>query len=777
MSDEVVVAKLLRELERKAERGELLYIGESLARLDSLEKVLGRPVYTGDMLPDETVYVKVVHSRLPHARIRSIDVSGAMEYPNVLAVLTHADVPGENISSALIPDRQLLAYDEVRSVGDIVAAVVAEDVRHAEDGAERVGVEYDPLPAVFDPLEALKPGAPRVHEHGNLVKHMKVRKGDVVRGFEEADVVVEGTYRTQFQDPVPPEPMIGLAMPGGDGSLTLIGSLQSPHVVRDCVARILGFHRDDVRVVQAVTGGAFGTKSDEMPVDVLSLAALASIKTGRPAVCSWDRREMMIMETKRHPSVIYHKTGIKRDGHLTAAETRVYMDTGAYASLGVLVIMRATFHATGAYDIPNVKTDGYLIYTNNTPAGSQRGFGAPQVIFAAEAHIDDIARRMGMDPIELRLKNMLRPGGMTSTGQLMDESCGLPDCVDAVVKASRRGRGRFDHGSGRYRRGMGMAILYHGNSLGPEGSDYAVVDMRINRDGRIVLGTGLTEFGTGSLTGVAQVAASVLGVPLNYFSIERPDTGKHKPTGPTVASRVVTIGGRAAYEAAKRLRARLDLVVADVLGCKLEDVAIVDGMAFCKGGERTMEWADLVEAAYERGVKMDEEGRYVVPECKWDDETGQGMPYRQYTFGAAIAEVEVDVETGRYRVTDFYAAYDVGKAINPAGVMGQIEGGTVQGLGYAMMEELVHVNGRVMNPSLADYYIPTAMDIPERMHMFIVEKPGVLGPFGAKIIAEPPAVLPAPAIRNAILDALGIGVNDLPITPEKVLMKLLKKSS
>jgi len=764
--------KFVEELVRKAEKGQLLYIGENLGRIDDLDKVLGRPIYTADRLPSQTLHIKLVHSEEPHAYVRSIDASSALGMPKVLGVLTYRDVPGENVSSAIVQDRPLFAERKVRSTGDIVAAVVAEDRRHAEEAAQLVKVGYDPLPAVFDPIEALKEDAPKVHEGDNLVRHFKVMKGDIERGFAEADVIVENEFRTQFQDSVPMETEQGMAIPREDG-LTVIGSMQSPHLVRRAVARIVGMNPEKVQVIQAVTGGAFGPKSDETPYDVMGIAAIAALKFNRPAYCALSREDSMIIHTKRHPAIIRHRTGVKSDERLTASKVEIYMDSGAYASLGVLVIMRATFHANGAYEIPHVRNDGYLVYTNNTYTGSFRGFGAPQAIFAAECQMDEVARKLNMDPLEFRLINMLKPGRRTSTGQLMDESCGLPECVERVVAASdfQRKWDEYSKQTGRIRRGIGIAILHHGNSLGPEGNDAAFVNLRVEKDGHIYLGTDLTEFGTGAISGIAQVAASVLGVPLRWFRLEEPDTDKHQESGPTVASRTLTIGGRASFNAAQKLRERLNSVVAYLLDCPVERVAIVDGIAFDKEDpKRKIEWKLLVEKAYEMGIKLEETGFYVAPECIWDEETGQGSPYAQYTFGAAVAEVEVDMETGVYHVSDYYVAFDVGRAVNPQAIMGQLRGGTVQGLGYAMMEELVHENGKVLNPNLGDYYIPTSMDIPKRFHGFIVEKQGPLGPFGAKIIAEPPVVLPGPAIRNAILNAVGKSINSLPVTPEKVLL-------
>ena len=771
------VSELLDSLRAKAEKGELLYIGENIIRVDSLEKVLGNPVYTADLIPKGTAYARLFHSSVPHGVIKNMELGAAKSYPGVLGVLTWKDIPGLNQSSAVLPDRQLFADSIVRSTADILGAVVAETASAAADAAGRVKVDYQRLPAIFDPIEALKPDAVKIHPKGNIARQMKIRKGNVEDGFARSDIILEKTYRTQFQDAIPLEPEVGLAIPE-DGGVKVIGSMQSPHHTQAAVAKVLGLPLQKVRVIQAVTGGAFGPKSDETPFDVCSTAALAAVKYRRPVFCGMDREDSMVMHTKRHPFVICHKTGVTSDGMLVADESRIVGDTGAYASLGVFVIVRATFHTVGAYEVPNVKADSYLVYTDNTYTGSLRGFGGPQAIFAIESQIEELARKLGMDPLDFRLKNMLVPGKKNATSALLDASCGLPECVEKVVDSSgyREKTSRYRNQTGSIRRGLGLAFLMHGNSLGPEGNDYGAVHIEVLSDGTVSVGSGLTEYGTGAISGMMQVASSVLGVPLSRFKIERPDTSKHRESGPTVASRVVVIGGNASKLAAEKLRAKLLPLAAEILEAKVEEVAIVDGVAFDrKSPSATLAWNDLVAEAYRKGIGLTEEGFYMAPEAPWDQEVGQGTPYLQYTWGALVAEVEVDLETGYYKVVGIHAAYDVGKAINPGGVLGQIYGGTVQGLGYAMMEELLHKDGAVVNPNLGDYYIPTSMDIPQEFKAFIVEVPGPLGPFGAKIIAEPPIVLPGPAVRNAVLNATGVSVDDLPVTSEKVLMGMKLK--
>ena len=356
--------------------------------MDSLDKVLGKPIYTMDIVPENCLYLKVVRSTYAHALLRKIDLSRASKSPGVVAVVTAKDIPGVNESTALLPDKTLFASDRVRFVGEPIAAVASYDPSIAEEAVDLAEVDYEPLPGIFSTLDALKPDALKIHPGGNIAKHMKLRKGNIEEGFKQADVIVEDTYKSQFQEPVPLEPEAGFVIPEPDGSVTCVGSIQSPFHVQTGIAKILALRPEQVRVIQAATGGAFGPKSDEIPVDVLGMAALVAVKTRKPAALAYTREESMIGHTKRHPFVTTLKAGVKKSGKLTAWEATLLADTGAYASLGPLVVIRACFHATGPYVIPNVKTDAYCVYTNNTMAGSFRGFGGPQAHFAAESHMD-----------------------------------------------------------------------------------------------------------------------------------------------------------------------------------------------------------------------------------------------------------------------------------------------------------------------------------------------------------------------------------------------------
>jgi len=764
-------------LENLNKSKQFLVVGKSVQRLDSLDKVLGKPIYTMDIVPENVLYLKVVRSSSAHALLKTVDLSAARRYPGIVAVVTAKDIPGINESTALLPDKPLFASDRVRFAGEPIAAIASYDASTAEEAVDLVRVDYEPLPAVFSPIDSLKPDAPKIHAGGNVAKHMKLRKGNVEEGFRQADIIVEGTYRSQFQEPVPLEPEAGFVIPEPDGSVTCVGSLQSPFHVQTGIAKILSLRPEQVRVIQAATGGAFGPKSDEMPVDVMGMAALVATKTRRPAALAYTREESMIGHTKRHPFVTTLKAGVKKNGKLTAWEAQLIADTGAYASLGPLVIIRACFHATGPYVIPNVKTDSYCVYTNNTMAGSFRGFGGPQAHFAAESHMDEIAKKLAMDPLGFRLLNVLKPGALTATSQPVDEACGLGECIKKAVEASDWHGKRKEYSSmnGTKKRGLGIAFMYHGNSLGPEGNDYAAVHMQIDRNGIIRFRTGLTEYGTGAPSGLIQIACETMRLPISYFRLDAPDTDFCADTGPTVASRTITIGGRATQMVSGKLNQKLIEIAAEMLTCSSSEIASSEGRYYSTvDQQRSVSYHGVVGEAYKRGISLKEAGTFVAPKSEYDPETSQGTTYLQYTYGVVTAEVEVDTETGQVQVLKMVTAYDVGKAINPLLLEGQIEGGTVQGLGYGLMEELIHKDGFVVNPSLADYYIPTSLDIPE-IKTIVVEYPGQLGPYGAKAMGEPPIVLPAPAIVNAIDHAIGVRLNEIPATPNRVLTALKRK--
>ncbi|MEM4189810.1 MAG: xanthine dehydrogenase family protein molybdopterin-binding subunit, partial [Candidatus Caldarchaeum sp.] len=741
MSEEII--QRFREI---LQARQFLVVGKKVARVDALDAVLGKPVYTADLIAEQPLFVKTVRSKLPHAYIKGIDFSRVEKNHSVRKIITHRDIPGVNDAGSLIPDRPLLAVDKVRHVGEAIALIVADTVEDAEEAADIVDVYYEPLPVVTNPREAMKPDAPRVQDRDNVVTHFKIRKGDVDKGFRESDTIIERTYKTQFITGLPLEIEIAYAYPDGDGRITCISSMQNLYDVYNKVLKILGLPAEKLRVVQAATGGGFGPKSDETPIDVAAYACLATYFTGKPALAAFNRSEAMTVQCKRHAFEITNMVGASRNGRLLAWKSTLLEDTGAYISKGHLVIGRATFHCTGPYEVPNVWADGYCVLTNNTMAGSTRGFGAPQAHFAAEMIMNELAEELGLSSLEIREINMLRPGSLTATSQKIEDE-GLSQCYRRAVEASeweRKARifQEFNKNNAVYRKGIGIALLYHGNTLGPEGDDFATVLTRVERDGRVIVQTGLTEFGTGALTSLVLVTAETLGLRPDMVRLERPDTATIPNSGPTVASRTTVIGGRAALDAALKIRAAVGSVAAKLLKTDVASLDFRDGSIW-SGSGMSIAWADVVRQCYEEGVELKALGHYMAPPTKWDPETGQGAPYNQYTYGALVAEVTVDMETGFVKVDRMTAAYDVGKAINPLGLVAVYEGGSIMGLGYALLEEIVHDKGVVLNPNLHTFIVPTASEAPEKIDSIIVEVPGPMGVFGAKAMGEIPVVLPA----------------------------------
>jgi CO/xanthine dehydrogenase Mo-binding subunit len=477
--------------------------------------------------------------------------------------------------------------------------------------------------------------------------------------------------------------------------------------------------------------------------------------------------------------VAWYRHGAKKDGTLVAVEANIVLDTGAYASLGPFVAWRATVHSTGPYKVPNARIDTKAVYTNNVYAGAFRGFGNPQVQFAVELQMDALAEELGMDPADLRLKNILRAGDRTVHGQLLtkEHGVGLEETLLKAIETIKwyEKRKAYSKQAGKLRKGIGLALMWHGNSIGVEGADYSSATIIINRDGSLTFRVGLTDFGQGSIQGLVNIAAEILGVPPSYFRVELSDTSATPDSGPTVASRSTVMGGNATLNAAYKLRQRLNEAASRILKCSPDDVEIKAPDVYCRSDpSRKITWNELVEQCFWMGIPLQEFGFFRAPFAEWDEETGQGAPYITYTFGTMVAELTVDTETGGIKVEKIVTAYDIGRVINRIGAELHAEGGAIQGLGYALMEELIHdKDGRVRNPNLSTYYVPTIMDAPEIISIW-VESGYKRGPFGAKGLGEPSIVSIAPAIANAVAHAIGVRITTIPITPEKVFLTLKK---
>jgi CO/xanthine dehydrogenase Mo-binding subunit len=761
-------------LENLLGRSQFLVVGKSVVRADALDKALGMAKFTADYIQKGTVVVKVVRSTKPHARIKRLDVDGALRTPGVHAVLTASDVPGLNQIGYAIPDQPFLNGEKAHYIGDPIALVCAEDEWSAVEGMDAVVIDYDPLPANFTIDETLKKDAVHIHEGGNVALTSRIRKGDVEEGFSEAEVVVEETYETPYQEHMYIEPDAALAIPEGREKVTVIGAMQSPFLVREKVAHVLGWSLNQVRVIQALTGGAFGGKDDTGPL-VSAKAALAAVKLGRPAALVFNREEVVAYTPKRFPARIRYRSGADSDGMFKAAEVDITVDCGAYANRAPFWLWRQTVHAAGPYEVPNINVDGRAVYTNKVFGGSFRGFGDLAMHFAVETQIDRLAVKLGMDPVDVRLKNVLKVGKRTTSDQLLDHSVGIEKCIRGVVEASDWSHRRESNRIGVKVRGVGIGCAHHGISTSRGAPDWSAASLILNEDGTLTYRTTICELGQGTPFGHAKIS-EILGAPIDSIRIEIPDTDTMPNARPTHGSRGLTLGGTAAADAALKLRQHMVKVAAGLLECDEGSIEMRDGRAYRKEDPSTgIEFKELAQELYVRGVSPAAYGFFVPPRRFFDPNTGLGVSYPAYTFAATVAEVEVDMETGQVEVVKVWPAMDVGKAIDPLMIEGQIQGAISQGIGFALMEDLRLEYGKVLNPNFTDYMVPSSLDTPEVAETILVEEPYKHSAFGAKGVGEPAIISIVPAITNAIYHATGISFNTVPITAER-LYTVLKRS-
>jgi len=762
-----------RILERWLGAREFVIVGKSVERMDALEKVTGRAKYVEDYFFDGMAFSRLVKSTHPHAVLRGIDVSEARRVPGFLSLVTAEDVPGVNQVGYAIPDQPLLAQRKVRFYGEPVALAVAETPEAAEESRDLVRVEYGVLPAVFDPIEALTSRV-LVHEErgSNVALETRVHKGDVGEGFSRSDVIVENTYRTGYQDHAYLETEAAIALPEPDG-VTVIASIQYPHLVQTVVSRVLGMRLGQVRVVQACVGGAFGGKDDMGPI-VSAQAAVAAHKLRRPVMLTYTREDSFDSRCKRDPAIIRYRSGASWQGKLMAIEVDITFDCGAYANRGPFTLWRATMHASGPYEVPNARISGHLVYTNKVYQGSFRGFGNPQIQFAAESQMDELAEELEIDPIEFRLRNMLREGSSTITSQVLDHSVGIYEALAQVEERSQWKSKRHalrELGEGRLR-GIGVGCGWHGISTSRGVPDWANAVVNVNRDGSVSCYVGICEMGQGTTTSHAQILSEVLGVPINYVTVNF-GTSTAPDTGATHGSRGTSIGGIGVLLAAGKLRERIERVAAELLCCDAKDVVAKDGEIYDAGDpSKRLTWEELVKKCYERGAEMSATGYFFLPKGKFDEERGQGFAYVAFSYIATVAEVEVDTNTGSVKVLRVWPALASGRIVNPSLVLGQIEGAVLQGIGYTLLENLVVSEGRILNNNFTDYIVPLVSEMPSVEEPVFVEDLYRYGPFGAKGVGEM-ALIPIPAaITSAIRHATGVAVRELPVTAEKLYFLL-----
>lgn len=749
-------------------------VTESATRVDAYKKVTGKAKFGADLFFERMLYARVLRADYPYARILNIDTEKAERVEGVRSILIAKDVPN-NEFGVIIENQQVLARDRVMYIGDGVALIAAETERAADRARELIEVEYEELEGVYDPLQAREEGAPLVHEElsDNQVIHHPLRKGNVEQGFAEADVILEREYSTQFIEHSYLEPEAVVVVPHQQNSLvTIYGSVQNPYATRDAVASVLQTSLNKVRVVQDNMGGAFGGK-DENISSMAARAALLALKTDRPVKLVNTREESFVESYKRHPYYLRYRVGARNNGDLVAMEIEAVADSGAYACQTPFVTWRSVVQATGPYEIPHVKTDTYGYYTNNVYTGAMRGYGSPPTIFAQESLMDELAEELGMEPHRLRQRNMFSNGSETASGQRLDDhEVSLNEVMEKAMKSIdyRQKREQYSQEQpGSRKRGIGMAISYRGVSLGAEGVDAAGAFVSLEKDGSLSIYSGLAENGQGLKTAFSQIAAEELGISLERINFMETDTAVAPDSGSTVASRSTLVGGNAVREAASKLGQVVKEVVADNYPVDEGEVELRNDSIYNQQGQQLASFEEVINIAYNQGVFLSAGGWYQSPDISWDEETGQGNPYFTYVYGCQIAEVEVDTGTGQVKVLKMAAAHDVGRALNPANVRGQIYGGVVMGTGHCLMEDLETDRGYIRTRNFDEYLIPTVRDMPE-ITPVIVENPDPHGPYGAKSIGEPTLELGSAAIGNAVAQALGRRIRKLPLNLERVLI-------
>ncbi len=738
-------------------------IGQSISKIGVEPRLKGEPVFCADIGLDEPLVLRVLRSIKSHALIKEIDYKRAAQMPGVVRIFTAEDIPGKNLTGIINKDQPLLASGKVRMIGEPIALIAAKTQEASQAALDAIEVTYKELPAVFTPQEALEPEAMKIHEKGNLLYTRKVRKGNIDEAFKRCAAIVEKTYHTARIEHNYLEPDAGAGYVDYDGTLVIFASTQNPHYDHKEVVDLLGLEDEEVRIIQGATGGGFGSKLD---LNVQGFIGLALFHLKRPLRMVYTREESYLATAKRHPLEISLKTGADRAGKLIAMKADITCDTGAYASYGLAVASRSAVHATGPYEIENVEVECLCVYTNNPFSGAMRGFGAPQMAFAYESQMDLLAKETGIDPMEIRRINALKVGSKTGTGHALKASVGIGECLDAV-------RSYYDQSKEDWRnletapfkkRGLGIGCMWYGiGNTGVQNPSTTRVVMDMNGD--VTLFTGCADIGQGSTTILAQIAAEVLGLKSEDIRMVVADTKCTTNAGATSASRQTYISGNAVKDAAEKLADVLLTGAVDKLKSSKTDLFLDSGFVKnAKNKTRMIDFSSLAKRIHEKGIPLTWKGFFDPETVPLDPETGQGVPYATYAFASQLAHVTVDTLTGEVKVEKIVAAHDVGKAIHPENVKGQICGGVAMGLGFALMEDFVPGQ----TESMKDYLIPTCSDMPEVIPI-IVESPEPTGPFGAKGVGEPALIPTAPAILNAIADALGKRIYDLPANLERVL--------
>jgi CO/xanthine dehydrogenase Mo-binding subunit/aerobic-type carbon monoxide dehydrogenase small subunit (CoxS/CutS family) len=754
-------------------------VGHTHVRPDAIEKVNGRALFTDDLSFPGMLFAKVRRAMVPHAILKRLEISRAVALPGVAAVLTADDIPGEHNHGLVVYDWPVMVGlgERVRYVGDALALVAAENQEIAEQASSLIEAELELQPVVSDPVQARQADVPQLHPQGNLLKHIKVRKGDIEKGMNESDVVIEHTFHTPIMEHAFLEPECSIAVPTPDERMEIYVGSQIPYQDRTQVARVLGWQEERIRIVGQLMGGGFGGKED---VAGQIHAALLARSTGRPVKLLFSRHESMLVHPKRHATQIRVKMGATRDGRLKAIETELYGDTGAYASLGDKVMTRATTHSAGPYEVPHVRADCYAMYTNNPPAGAFRGFGVTQSAFAIESMMDMLAETLKVDRVELRRLNSLRVGSLTNTGQLLRDSVGLQECIDRVttemakVALAKCGLGREALFSAHAASGMphvvhawGFAAGYKNTGLGGGALDKSGAEVELYEDGSLEVRSSSAEMGQGLVAVMQMVVAEELSTTPARVRVLVMDTDLTPDGGPTTASRQTYVTGNASRLAARALRQAIAVILAEKYDVPPHQIRFGNGCVHANG--QTLTFADVAREMKSMGQLPLARYEYVAPQTR-PLGSGGNMHFA-FSFAAQAAEVEVDRRTGEVRVLQVIAANDVGAAVNPVGLQGQVEGGVMMGIGTCLTEEFIVENGYVVTDHLARYRMPGIMLTPE-ITSIIVEHPTAEGPYGAKGVGEICTIPTPPAITNAIYNAVGVRVDRLPVDQELIARTL-----
>ncbi len=752
-------------------------VGHTHTRHDGVDKVVGTAIYTDDLIFDGMLYAKAKRAMIPHGFLTKLDISKAKALKGVVAVLTADDIPVEHNHGLVIFDWPVMVGvgERVRYVGDAIAIIAAETQQIAEQASALIEAEFDLQPVITNPVQARQVGVPQIHEKGNLLKHIKVRKGDMEKGFAEADVILEHTFHTPTTDHAFIEPECSIGVPLADGRMEIYCGSQIPYQDRTQVARVMGWDESRVRIVGQLMGGGFGGKEDVM--GQIHVAMLANV-TKRPVKLLFDRHESLLVHPKRHATQIRVKIGAQKNGRIVACESELYGDTGAYASLGEKVMTRATTHSAGPYDIEHVRADCYAMYTNNPPAGAFRGFGVTQSAFAVESMMDMLAEKLNIEPVELRRMNSLHVGSVTNTGQVLRESVGLVECIDKVSSAMCQVSGlpekelfkpRVTPDTPHLVRSWGFAAAYKNTGLGGGAPDKAGAEVELYDNGTFEVRSSSAEMGQGLVTVMRMIVAEEMMVAPEQVKVLVMDTDLTPNGGPTTASRQTYVTGNASRYAAKTLRDAITATMAEKYDVKPEQIRFENGIVHANG--HSMTYAEVAKEMKQAGQQPRALYEYEAPKTQ-PLGTGGDMHFA-FSFGVQAAEVEVNKLTGEVRVLKVISANDVGMAVNPLGLQGQVEGGVMMGLGNALTEEFIMDNGYVVTDHLARYRIPGIMLTPE-ITSIIVEHPTADGPYGAKGVGEICSIPTTPAITNAIYNAVGVRIDKLPVDQESIAREIWK---